>query len=185
VITIKDDKELYLFFNSLDSSDLVSLRYPVTLLLSGGQEVNVNNNIDLQASIEGHQKDCNENDNNNYNNDDLDDTPFIDVLTNGTWKITKLLKGTSDQTSAFTGFSFTFNTDGTALSTDGNSSTEGSWNSYGDSGYLGVELDFGQQPHFDTIHGDWKITGFGSQVIKLEQMDYEDGLLETLVFEKI
>jgi hypothetical protein len=182
VVTIKSDSELYHFVSRLDTAVLVNFDFPVILLLSSGEEVNVNDNADLEGSIENHQDGCNEDDNNDYHDDNVDDTALIAVLTQGTWKITQLLDGT-DQSSSFANYSFTFNADGTARATDGNSSLDGTWKSYGDDGYLGVELDFGQPPPWGAIREDWKITEFGSQVIKLKHVSYEDGSEKTLVFE--
>jgi hypothetical protein len=183
VITINDDQELYEFFDTLEESELVSFKFPVTVILPEGEEIRVNNNDQLEDIIEDTMDDCDEDDDNDYSDDDVDDTALISVLTDGVWEITYFFDDT-DETAAFAGFMFTFNADGAALATDGASSVNGTWKSYGDDGLLELEFNFGEEVPFDYIQEDFEVHEFNASVISLKEYNAESEPVTALVFEK-
>lgn len=184
VTTINNDQELFEFFDDLDNSQLVAFKFPITVVLSSGEELIINDNSELEDSIENARDNCDEDDDNDHNDDDADDTALIAVLIDGGWEITYFFDE-ADETSAFENFIFTFNADGTALATDGVSSVNGTWESYGDDGILELEFDFGEETPFEDIHEDWELVEFSNYIIKLRDVSGEDGSVSTLVFEKI
>jgi hypothetical protein len=183
IISLNDDQELYEFFFTLEESELVSFRFPVTVVMSEGEEIMANSNDQLEEIIENAMDDCDEDDDNDHNDDDADDTALVAVLTDGMWGITYFFDGTN-QTSAFADFIFTLNSDGTSLATDGTSSFDGTWKSYGDNGSLELEFDFGKETPFHHIQEDFEVNEFNSSIIKLEDDGEQNEPATALVFEK-
>lgn len=184
VITIEDDQQLFEFFKDLDSDLLVGFKFPITIVLSNGEEIAINDNDQLEDIVENAIDDCDEDDDNDYNDDDIDDSGLNAVLIVGEWKISSFIEET-DKTSEFASIRFTFNADGSALADDGESITGGIWESYGDNGILELELDFGEEIPFEDIMKEWELTDYNNSVIKLKHTSEENELLSILVFEKI
>lgn len=183
VITLHDDDELYNFFDEMEEGDLVGFQFPVTMILSDGQEITANDNEELEGTIENVINDCDEDDDNDYNDDDADDSDLIIALIDGEWKVALFFRE-SDQTGNFENFIFTFYADGTALASNGVSSFEGTWESYGDDGALEIELDFGVESPFDSLQKDWQVTEYTNTGIKLEKEEDGGEPAMTLIFER-
>ena len=75
-VVIQSDEQLYYFIEDLDGGVLASINFPVTMVLSNGDEIVVNNNAELEAAIETADGTCDEDDDNDYNDDDIDDCDF-------------------------------------------------------------------------------------------------------------
>lgn len=183
VITMHDDQDLFEFFDTLEDSELVSFRFPVTVITSEGEEIIVNNNDQLVDIIEDVMDACDEDDDNDHNDDDADDSAFIAVLTDGIWKITYFFDE-ANKTEALAGFTFIFNADSTALATNDTSSFNGTWETYGDSGFIELEFYFEGETPLNEIQEDWTIHEFTESVIKLTYIDEEDGSESNLHFQK-
>jgi hypothetical protein len=183
-VTIHNDQELYKFFDALEEGEFVSFKFPLIVVLPGAQKITINNNDQLKDVIENAIGECDEDDDNDFNDDDVDDSGLIAVLTDGMWKITYFFDKT-DETHAFTDFMFTFKADGTALATNGTSSVNGTWKSYGDSGTLELEFDFGNEAPFKDIGDDWELVEFSTTIIKLQDVSGGDDSVSALTFEKI
>lgn len=173
VITFGNDKELYRFLENLEEEDVVEINYPVTLILSDGTRVTANNNNQLEEIIEDAADDCDEDDDNDYNDDDVDDSGLVAVITDGQWIISYFFDG-QDETAIFSGYTFTFNEDGTATATNGTVEVQGTWESDGDSGKLELELDFGNQSPFNEIDEDWTLIEFDTTIIRLSDDDDDE-----------
>ena len=182
VITINDDPELYSFFDTQEEGDLVGFKFPITVILFDGEEIIINNNDQLKGMIENASDDCDEDDDNDHNDDDADDAALINVLLARDWEITYFFKGT-DKTKAFADFVFTFLGDRTVSATDRVSLVEGTWQSYGDEGFLELEFDFEEAP-FNDLQEDWELVEFTDSLIKLKNVSEKDGSVSTLFFKK-
>jgi hypothetical protein len=104
-----------------------------------------------------------------------DDTTAADTqaqiqnVTAGTWKVTLFTDSGNDETSDFTGYSFQFNSGGTATATKNGAPRSGSWNiSSRSSKYT---IDFGAKSDANKPLGeltdDWKIISISATEIKL------------------
>ncbi len=183
-ITINDDKGLLEFFNGRAKGKLVGFKFPISVLLSSGEEIIINDNKKLEDTIENVSKNCDEDDDNDHNDDDADDTALIATLTNGEWKVSYFFDK-KDETLAFENSVFSFIPDGTVLVTTKTSLlVMGKWKSFGDAGFLELELDFGNEPLFDDISEDWDLIESTNLKIKLNRVDKRDGSVSTLIFEK-
>ena len=182
VITINDDGELYRFFDTQEEGDLVGFKFPITVILFDGEEITINNNDQLKGVIENASDDCDEDDDNDHNDDDADDAALINALLASDWEITYFFNGT-DKTKAFADFVLKFFSDRTASATDWVSLVKGTWQSYGDEGFLELEFDFEDAP-FNDLQKDWELVEFTDSFIKLKNVSEEDGSVSTLFFKK-
>ena len=182
VVTINNDEELFELFESLDESELVSFAFPLTLVLSDGNEVMVTDNEELEDIIEDVADDCDEDDDDDYSDDDVDDTDLVTVLLNGDWAITYFFDE-ADETAEFNGYVFTFFENGGATAVNGDILVEGTWETYGDDGSLELELDFGADSPLDELEDDWNLIEFDQNIIKLIDVS-DDGTEEFLTFER-
>lgn len=69
-ITVNSDQELYVFIEELEGGVLVSINYPINLVLANGNVIEVNNNTELEVAIAEAEDDCDEDDDNDHNDDD-------------------------------------------------------------------------------------------------------------------
>ncbi len=181
VVTVNNDEELFELLTSMKESELVSFAFPLTVLLSDGSEVVVTNNQQLEELIESVEDQCDEDDDNDFNDDDIDDSELIAVLMDGSWRLTYYFD-TTDGTASFTGYEFAFLDDGFATATLDSVVTEGSWETYGDNGTLGLELDFDADLPLEKLNTEWQVTEFKNDLIEL--INNDDGVTVTVHFEK-
>jgi len=183
VITVNNDEELHDFFDDLDDNKYCSFNFPITIVLSGGDEIVINNNDELEDIIKNAINDCDEDDDNDYNDDDVDDSKLIAILIDGKWEITYFFDN-SDITEVFAGYIFTFKENGRVLATDGITTVEGKWSSNGDDGILELELDFGSERPFHEIQDGWYVLKFEESIIKLKDESSTNNSIKYLTFER-
>lgn len=108
------------------------------------------------------------------------------TVTQGEWKVTKLVDGQSDHTVEFESYVFNFNEDGTVLAQNDLLSEPGTW-AYDNSSSSGEEfvLQFSETPPFDEINDDWDIVSVTNSKIELKDISGGDGDLELLTFTKL
>lgn len=182
VITINNDQELFSFFDGLEEGHFAGFKFPITVIVASSAEITVTDNDLLEDIIEDHMDDCDEDDDNDHNDDDADDTGLIAALLGGGWQITHYFVKT-DETELFADFIITFHDDSTTLSSDGVSSVEGEWETNGHDGTLELELELGEVAPFHTMPDAWDVLEFNSSLIRLRNVNTEDGSETTMVLE--
>jgi hypothetical protein len=85
------------------------------------------------------------------------------ISTDGSWKVS-FYWDKKDETSNFSGWSFAFNSGGTAVATKGSSTVNGTW-SQTSSKFI---LSFGSDPVLSAINSNWLIVEKTTSVIKLK-----------------
>ena len=183
VITVENDKQLYKYIHDLDEDEYCGINFPITMVLSGGDEIVINNNDDLEDLLKNAINACDEDDDNDHDDDDIDDSQLVNVLIDGNWAITYFFDE-KDETGDFAGYIFTFFENGTAKAKKGDVIVEGSWDSYGDDGSLDLELNFGDNSPFDELYEDWDLIEFDGTIIKLKDVSGGDGSVEYLTFQR-
>ena len=73
ITTIENDAALYLFLDDLEEVEIVSLNYPVELILSTGETITVENNEELETTIELYEDSCDRDDDEDGDKDDDDE----------------------------------------------------------------------------------------------------------------
>lgn len=186
VETIDNDKDLHEFIHDLDEGDFASFSYPITIILSDGFEMIINNNDELEDIIESVIGECDEDDDNDHNDDDEeepDDSELFTELVKGEWVISYFFNDT-DKTSDFTNYNFTFNADGTALADDGTNQISGTWEGKAENGEQELKLKFGETSLFIQLEDDWDVLEFDGKVIKLMDEDTVEGSKRFLSLER-
>lgn len=104
------------------------------------------------------------------------------IILNRSWKITYFNDSGTDKTSLFSGFSFTFNNNGSVTAVYNLSSVNGIWSEGKDDSQSKLFLSFSSSP-FNELTDDWHITEQSSQIIKLEDTSGGNGGIDYLTFE--
>jgi hypothetical protein len=79
-----------------------------------------------------------------------------DMITNGTWIVTRYLEDTIDITSSFSGYVFQFKTDGTVTGTKEGSSVNGVWSGDVDTRTINSNFPSAGEP-VNKLNSVWKI----------------------------
>lgn len=136
---------------------------------------------------------CSSDDDNNLEQPDQQIINQIENnLINGSWRITKFIDSNEDETQHFTGFNFTFGTNGVLTAENGSNSYEGSWsitdsdNSDDDdsSDDLDFNIEFNLSNDFEDLNDDWDIITQSSSKIELKDISGGNGGTDYLTFEK-
>jgi hypothetical protein len=165
-ITIEDDKDLHNFFAEFDEDELASINFPITVVLSNGEEFIVTNNEELEELIDSAIDACDEDDDNDHNDDDVDDSKLKQVLIEGVWVIDYFFHG-EEKTTIFKGYIFDFLENGIVEASLEDKGYRGEWSTNGDDGTLELELFFGDNFPLGVISEDWDLIEFNETIIKL------------------
>ena len=172
-VTIDNDIELYLLLFNLDGDDIISIDFPISVILQDGITVEVNSNQELEDILAN--ADCED-------EGEGDLSEFEENLTTGSWYVTYYFDD-FDETSDFEGYEFTFATDSTAQATNGTNIVPGTWK-LTTSSTPDLELFFGTNDPFDELDEDWEIIEGASEIIRLKDVSGSDGSVDYLTFER-
>ena len=106
-------------------------------------------------------------------------------VTNGTWRVTLYNEEGNIQTSNFSGYGFTFASEGALTAVNGSTTQSGIWSTYTDSGSTKMELLFNAtNGSFESISEDWNVLSSSATKIQLKHISGGDGSIDFLTFEK-
>lgn len=155
-ITFNSDEDLYFFIDELDEDDVVGIDFPITVMLSDGTEVSVSDLDDLEDLIDDYEDDCDEDDDYDYNDDDCDNCTteaLADFITGcDSWYVDDLERNDNDLEEQYSGYEFTFLSDGTITVDTGSESFSGTWESNGSGNSITVSINIPDLPDFNA---DW------------------------------
>ncbi len=134
---------------------------------------------------------CSSNDDNSSNSS-TDPAQVTATVTQGTWRITSFVEDGTDHTSDFTGYNFTFGSNGALTAANGTDTVDGFWtvtsddgsdddNSTGDSDF---NIIFSTPASFAELTEDWDVIERTSSRIKLRHISGGDGSTDTVTLEK-
>lgn len=132
---------------------------------------------------------CNNDDDNSSSNVN-NPTDVINIVNNGTWRITYYYDTDYEETSSFTGYNFTFGANNILTASNGTNNYSGIWsvtdsNSNDDSiSDLHFNIAFTSPIEFEDLTDDWEITEKSSTVIKLRDVSGGNGGTDYLTFTK-
>lgn len=134
-------------------------------------------------------------DNDSMNDDNTAEIKQIKSnVISGTWKITSFIDSGNDETNHYTGYSFTFNSNGVLTATNANTVVTGTWsitdsNSNDDdsnSNDIDFNIFFSSPATFnDDLTEDWDIVNHNTTKIQLVHISGGNGGTDILIFEKI
>ena len=130
-------------------------------------------------------------------NDDDSPTPsvnnpsdVINIVNNGTWRITYYYDTDQEETSNFNGYNFTFGANNVLTATNGTNNYTGTWsvtdsNSNDDSpSDLDFNIAFSSPAQFEELTDDWEIIEKSATVVKLKDVSGGNGGTDFLTFTK-
>jgi len=160
-VTILNDEELYNFIEDLDGGILASLNFPVTLILSDGSTIEVNNNVELEAAIEAADDTCDDDDTNEE--DDCDIETINANIVECVWNIESYTG--NDDLSVFT---FEFNSNGSVLISENGNYVDGNWEtSETNDGLMVTFSNISGNSLTEVINGDWLILNCDDDELEL------------------
>lgn len=127
------------------------------------------------------------NDDDEINNNSQQIAEIENTAQSGTWQITNFVDSGQNETSDFTGYTFSFNTDGTLVATNGVNTLNGTWSITDDSS---DDIDFNiffpvpESNNFEDLNDDWDIVSISSNKIELIDISGGNGGTDLLTFEK-
>jgi hypothetical protein len=123
---------------------------------------------------------------------DLQQTVVQNNVQAGEWRITSFMDSGKDETSHFSGYTFSFGSNRTLTSTNGSINYSGSWsithsNSNDDSPHRDLDFNilFNLTNQFEDISEDWQIVSQSSTRIELIHISGGNGGTEYLTFERM
>lgn len=181
VVIINNDQELFEFLRDMDDDILLSLQFPVTLILFDGSEVTVNNNSELLQLIDDSDEDCDEDDDEDDDNS-TDLSELRAVLLSGNWIITSFINE-GDETTLYNGWVFRFQSNGTLTASKDDVTENGQWSIEIDDNIFELHILFDTDTLLEELAEDWDVASFTSLRIELTDTDEENN--NSLVFEKL
>tara|TARA_R110002096_G_scaffold146727_1_gene305464 strand:- start:3774 stop:5519 length:1746 start_codon:yes stop_codon:yes gene_type:complete len=116
VITVENDRELYHFIKRVRNAEVfASLNFPVTMELADGTEIVVNNNQELQRTIEEAKDLCDEDDDNDYGDDDFTKERLDEYLKICPWVVHEFKRNNQDNTAEYKEYALNFKEDGVVV----------------------------------------------------------------------
>jgi len=164
-IIVENDRQLHRFFRSLDENDIVSVQYPVTLILFDGTEFTVNSNEELVRALMEARDICDEDDDNDFNDDDFTQERLDALLVECPWIVRDFRRNNVDNTDQFRDFMLNFSEDGTVVvrARNGDQIT-GTWNTDVDDEGASIQLEFDTFVEFNL---EWMINDIDDDRIRL------------------
>jgi hypothetical protein len=157
-ITFSNDQELYEFIDDLDEDDIVSVNFPITVMLFDGTDVQASNLQMLETILEDARDDCDEDDDNDYNDDDCDNCTtdqLSDVLVAcSDWNVDKLERNDQNLEDLYTAYLFNFVNDGTLTAESDTDVFSGTWETDGSGNNISVVINI---PNLSDFNATWNL----------------------------
>lgn len=155
--TITNDNSLHDFIDDLDDDDLVSINFPITLIVFDGTTLVVNNMTELENAIDQYDDTCDEDDDYDYNDDDCDncsESQLRDILINcSDWTVDDLERDDEDYDDLYEDYLFNFLPDGTISVSLASTIVYGTWSTSGTGNDIMVDINIPTLPHFNLNWG--------------------------------
>lgn len=144
------------------------MKKPITILFSA-----------FLISIAGMQQSCTKED-----QQEMATNIATSYINNGKWKVTRFEEDGKNETDHFSGYVFSFNTDGSVTATKGSNTVKGTWSTGSDDSKSKFVINFPSAP-FSELNEDWIIKSGSAGSIQLQHTSGGDGTIDYLNFEKI
>lgn len=124
----------------------------------------------------------------------IDINEIKSLVVSGSWMVASYKEDGIDQTSNFSGYGFTFNSEGVLGAANGSTSISGAWSIVSDSSSsnddsssndnVDFNIFFTSPANFEEISEDWQIVSYSSSRIELKHVSGGDSSIDRLIFEK-
>lgn len=108
----------------------------------------------------------------------------------GSWIISSYIDSGQDETNHFSGYTFTFENNGTMTASNGTNTVQGTWSvtksNDGSNGNIDFNIFFSvaASSNFEGLNDDWNITAYNNNTISLIDISGGNGGADTLIFAK-
>ena len=110
-------------------------------------------------------------------------TPTVQENVPGQWKVSYYYDNDKDETSNYSGYTFTFSETGTITATNSSQTFQGSWSNIIDDGLPRLVISISGNDDMVELSDDWVIKSISSSLISLE--DDNTTKVEQLKFSKV
>ena len=157
-IAIQNNSQLYNFLQNLADGVIIGIAFPITLTASNGDNIVINNNLELETAINNSIDDC----------AIVTPVPLVlsNVLTNGSWRVSYFYD-LYDETSYYNGYVFNFNTNGSSFAVKNTNTVNGNWTIHTESSYQKIEFHF-DGSLLEELEEDWKVLEYTNTIIRLK-----------------
>ncbi|QOG04712.1 hypothetical protein [Flavobacterium sp. MDT1-60] len=170
-VSIISDQAFFNFIKNLNSSQYISLQYPISIVNYHNQTKSITNNSDFENAIKYAIDYCPEN--------NLVSLDFEATITNGSWIIPYFFND-SEKTASYSGYSFVFKSDKSVVATKGMISETGQWECSMLNGVKELKLNFSTEL-LGKLNYNWKLFEFNNSQIRLRDVNNST---DYLYFEK-
>jgi hypothetical protein len=158
--SITSDQAFFNFIKSLNSSQYISLQYPISVTDYNNQTKAITNNLDFENAIKYAIDYCPEN--------NIVSLDFDAILTKGSWEIPYYFDD-SEKTSSYNGYSFVFKSDKSVVASNGITSATGTWESTVQNNVRELKLNFSTEL-LGKLNNSWKLFEFNNSQIRLRDV---------------
>ena len=159
--SIVSDETFFNFIKNLNESQYISLKYPITVADYKDQTKTISNNLEFENAIKYAIDYCPEN--------NLVTLDFTEAITNGSWEIPYFYDG-AVKTSNYSGYTFVFKTDKSAVATKSGISETGQWESSVQNGVREIKIVFSTGV-LSKLNFSWKLFEFNNSQIRLRDIN--------------
>jgi len=168
VVTVEGDRQLHRFIRRVREGEVfASINFPITMVLSDGSTVVVNNNQELQLTIEAAKDSCNEDDNNDYHDNDFTKDRLDSLLMTCPWIVNEIKRNENNLNELYREYAIVFYSDDVVkVRTSSGDMLTGTWTTrITDNGAL-IKLEFDSLVDFSL---EWYVYDMEYGRIKLFQ----------------
>lgn len=174
-ITIVSNAQLFNYIANITSQTISTFVYPISVTNSSGQSIIINSNKELENFIDSSIDDC---------DDSIIPNPtFTSVLTSGTWYVSYFSEESNNQTSNYSGYNFTFNSNWTVQIVKNGNTSSGTWTNYMNNDENKLNLSF-SSPYLEELVEDWNVIEYHQTVIRLKHISNGGSEIDYLYFTK-
>lgn len=159
-VSIISDQAFFNFIKNLNSSQYISLKYPISIVDYHNQIKPINNNSDFENAIKYAIDYCPEN--------NIVSVDFTETIINGTWTIPYFFDD-SEKTASYTGYSFVFKSDKSVVATKGAITETGTWESTIQNNVREFTITFNSEL-LSKLNSNWKLFEFNNSQIRLREV---------------
>lgn len=170
-VSIISDQAFFNFIKNLNSSQYISLKYPISVADYNDQPKSINTNLEFENAIKYAIDYCPEN--------NIVSLDFAATITKGSWIIPYYFYD-SDKTFFYNGYSFVFKSDKSVIATKGAMSETGQWETSVQNNVRELKLTFSTEL-MGKLNHSWKLFEFNNSQIRLRDVSNST---QYLYFEK-
>lgn len=166
-VSIINDQAFFNFIKNLNSSQYISLKYPISIVDYHNQTKSINNNLDFENAIKYAIDYCPEN--------NIVSLDFTETITKGFWTIPYFFDDL-EKTASYSGYSFVFKSDKSVVATKGGIAETGVWESTVQNNVRELTITFNSEL-LSKLNNNWKLFEFNNSQIRLRDVNDDTNYL--------